>query len=273
MNNIADIDTVSRLLRAVAQQELLPRFNQSDWEMKSDGSPVTEADTAVQDQLKQQLAANWPDYDFVGEEMDAPQQAHIMETATKGFWCLDPLDGTRNFALGIPFFSTSLALFVDRVCVLGVVYDPVRDECFSAVRGKGAWLNGTSLKSSPSIPSLKDGIGLIDFKRLDKALASRLASAPPFSSQRSFGSVALDWCWLAASRCHVYIHGSQKIWDNAAGRLILAESNGYAVDLEGKPLQEMTLEPQSVVAAPTADLFAEWLEWLKIDASQTGPNS
>ena len=268
MNYSAAIESVSRRVRTIALQELLPRFKQSDWEMKSDGSLVTEADTAVQRLLKQQLAADWPGYDFIGEEMDARQQAHTIETAVNGFWCLDPLDGTRNFAFGIPFFAISLALFVDRACVLGVVYDPVRDECFSAVKGKGALLNGTPLESATSIPPLKDGIGLIDFKRLDKDLASRLAGTPPFSSQRSFGSVALDWCWLAAGRCHVYIHGSQKIWDNAAGRLILAESGGYAVDLEGKPLQEMTLESQSVAAAPTADLFAEWLEWLKINHPQ-----
>ena len=76
----------------------------------------------------------------------------------------------------------------------------------------------------------------IDFKRLDGPLATRLATEIPYASQRSFGSVALDWCWLAAGRCHIYLHGRSHLWDYAAGELILAEAGGYSCTLDGEPV-------------------------------------
>ena len=104
----------------------------------------------------------------------------------------------------------------------GRVYDPERDECFSATQGAGAHLNGEPLLRQEAGVSIDKSTAVIDFKRLDKKLAARIASEPPYSSQRSFGGVALDWCWLAAGRYHLYLHGKQNIWDYAAGRL---ESN------------------------------------------------
>ena len=94
---------------------------------------------------------------------------------------------------------------------------------FCRSQGQGAWLNGEPLAQRPPVP-LAEGVALIDLKRLPRGLASRLASDPPYQSQRSFGAVALDWCWLAAGRCQVYLHGQQKLWDYAAGCLILRGS-------------------------------------------------
>jgi len=179
---------------------------------------------------------------------------------------LDPLDGTSNFAAGLPFFSISLALLIERKSVLGVVYDPIRDECFTAERGRGAWLNGVQLRVRPTDLPLRRGLAVVDFKRLGP-LAAKLAARPPYSSQRNLGSVALEWCWLAAGRFQVYLHGKQKLWDYAAGALILSEAGGHAETLQGEPIFSPELQPRSVVAAGDARLFQEWKAWLAEQSS------
>ena len=145
-----------------------------------------------------------------------------------------------------------------------MVYDPVRQECFYARRGGGAWLNGRHLTAARPAAALKQTVALVDFKRLAAPLARRLALEPPYSSQRSFGSVALDWCWIAAGRGDVYLHGKQKIWDYAAGSLLLAEAGGHASTLEGEPVFRADIAPRSAVAALDAGLFDEWRTWLGV---------
>jgi len=102
----------------------------------------------------------------------------------------------------------------------------------------------------------------IDFKRLPPQLAARIAATPPYSSQRSIGSVALDWCWVAAGRFHLYLHGRQRLWDYAAGSLVLAEAGGYADTLDGT-LAPPTLAPRSAVCAADRGLFEEWCRYLR----------
>ncbi len=257
-----ELDYLSGLLREVAREELLPRFADVAVKRKADGSLVTEADLMVQNRLVEELARRYPEVPLLGEEMTAVEQQRLLASPpARGFWCLDPLDGTSNFASGIPFFSVSLALVRNGETVLGVIHDPVRDETFAAERGRGACLDGASLMPGTAKP-LRRSMALIDFKRLSTALATRLAAQPPYPSQRSFGSVALDWCWLAAGRCHIYLHGGQKLWDYAAGSLILDEAGGRASTLAGAPVRPDTLKPQAVVAASHPDTFAEWRAWL-----------
>ena len=259
-----DIQHLKNIIIQSAEQELLPRFLQSERREKKDGSVITEADMAMQSRLRAELAMHWPDYPMLGEEMDEDTQRRLLQSEAPGLWCVDPLDGTSNFATGIPFFAVSLALLKNGRPQLGVVYDPLRRECFSAIHGRGAWCNDTRLMAGNSNITLAQTAALIDFKRLYSPLARRLAEHPPYSSQRSFGSVALDWCWIAAGRGHVYLHGKQRIWDFAAGSLILAEAGGYAVTLEGEEVYRADITPRSAVAALDAGLFREWCEWLEI---------
>ena len=112
---------------------------------------------------------------------------------------------------------------------------------------------------------LADCLAAVDFKRLPPRLAAALATRPPYRSQRSFGSVALDWCWLAAGRHNVYLHGGQKLWDYAAGQLILRESGatgGLLDDYRGDWARGFTLAPRIAVAASDADLLARWRDWI-----------
>ncbi|MCK5639435.1 MAG: inositol monophosphatase family protein [Gammaproteobacteria bacterium] len=253
------------LVTEIAKRELLPRFAKVSHSHKQDGSLLTEADIETQRAVTEALQARWPEVQLLGEEMDHEAQEQLMESGDQALWILDPLDGTSNFAAGIPYFALSLALLRDGQLELGIVYDPVRDECFTAKRGEGAWLNGEPLSGDVPIPALKESMAIVDFKRLPKPLASRLASEAPYRSQRSFGGVALDWCWLAANRIHVYLHGKQNIWDYAAGYLVCSETGGHGCTLEGEPLFEASLTPKSAVGALSEETFQQWCQWLEVN--------
>lgn len=264
MPSTPSINDLATLVVSAAREELLPRFRQVDFSRKADDSLLTEADLAMQQRLAHELHAHWPHIAFLGEEMTQERQHHLLANDTDGVWIVDPLDGTRNFAAGLPFFSVSVALLLKGEIVLGVVYDPLRDECFTAVKGAGAHCNGMPLQRVMLPHELRHSIALIDFKRLSEDLAARLVTERPFSSQRSFGSVAIDWCWLAAGRCHTYLHGAQRMWDYAAGALVYAEVGGRVVTLQGEPLFNGSLAPRSAVAALDEKLFRDWCDWIGV---------
>lgn len=259
------IDNLSAILQRAAREELLPRFSRVDSELKADGSLVTEADTRMQQRVSDTLQANWPHIPLLGEEMSSAEQQALLDDSENGLWLLDPLDGTSNFAAGIPFFCVSLALVRHGKVEIGLIYDPLRDECFSARRGAGAQLNGQRLRVSTLGMELQPCMGLVDFKRLTPPLATRLAATPPYASQRSFGSGALDWCMIATGRCQLYLHGGQKLWDYAAGQLILSEAGGRSATLQGDEVFENSLITRSVVAASTPGLFVAWQRWLEAE--------
>lgn len=262
MKVLPELEKIALILSEAADEEILPRFAEVARTHKADGSIVTAADLSMQARVADELKQHWPEYAFLGEEMDETLQQSLWAESPGGIWCLDPLDGTSNFASGIPFFSVALALFIDHEPVIGMVYDPVRRECFSAQRGEGAWLNGMRLTSEvPSLP-LRRAIGVVDFKRLPRSLGRQLGEHPPYGSQRNFGSSALEWCWLAADRFHVYVHGGQKLWDYAGGSLILDEAGGHARTLEGETIACRDFTTRSVVAALDETLFGEWQGWI-----------
>jgi len=243
-------------------EELLPRFQQVGHCIKDDGSILTEADIAMQGRLCEELNRQWPDIEFLSEEMSSEQQAALLHNSNRPLWCLDPLDGTSNFAAGLPCFGVSLALLIGGEPVMGLIYDPMHNECFRADKDKGAWLNEQRLPMQAPRSSLDLTVALVDLKRLATPLARKLAETPPYASQRNFGSSALEWAWIAAGRGHVYLHGGQKLWDFAAGSLILDEAGGYSCTLEGESVFKQTLNSRSVIAASSNVLFRSWREWL-----------
>ena len=270
MPALPDLAHVRKIVIAAAREELVPRFTQVTRHDKADGSFITEADLAMQQHVQDALARQWPGYAFLGEEMAEAEQLALLQNSTQPLWCLDPLDGTSNFAANIPFYCVSLALIHQGEVVLGIVYDPMRDECFSASKGQGAMLNGQPLGKLQPHSSLKKATALVDLKRLPSELQTRLIQQAPYSSQRSFGSVALDWCWIAAGRCHLYLHGKQRLWDYGAGQLILHESGGQSCTLTGEPVFQSTLVGRSAVAALDPQLFRDWTDWLGINAVDLG---
>ncbi len=259
---LPSLDAVRQIVLTAAREELLPRFADVIRHVKHDGSVVTEADVAMQQRLMSDLAHRWPEYEFLGEEMAGHEHEQLTGGTGRRLWCVDPLDGTSNFATGIPYFAVSLALLVDGRQELALVYDPVRDECFTARRGEGAWLNDVALAAREASPPLRRCIACVDFKRLAPLLAARLGAQPPYGSQRNFGASSLEWCWLADGRFQLYLHGGQKLWDYAGGSLILAEAGGHARTLENEAMFSYGLAPRSVVAAVNSSLFTEWKAWI-----------
>lgn len=256
---------LAELVRRVAREEIMARFNAVTVDTKADGTLVTAADISAQSRLQDELARRWPQFALLGEEMPADRQVELLGSTGSGLWCLDPLDGTSNFASGIPFFATSLALIVGGRAQAAVVHDPARDESFTALRRGGAWLNGAPLRVPAAPGRLADAMAMVDLKRLPAPLIAALATASPYRSQRSFGSVALDWCWLAAGRCQLYLHGGQKLWDFAAGQLIAAEAGvagGLLSTFDGAWLESHTLAPRIGLAAGSEALLRDWRDWI-----------
>lgn len=263
MTDLPDINQVAQLVIKAAKQELLPRSGKVASQSKADGSLVSHADLAVQKVLAEQLGRYWPQYPLLSEEQSEATRQAALDNIQTGIWCLDPLDGTSNFVAGIPYYAVSLALLIGDRVALSVVYDPTRDECFTAVAGKGARLNNNPLQPACRVSRLHEAIALVDFKRLPVGLRQQLINKPPYKSQRSFGAVALDWCWLAAGRVQLYLHGRQNLWDYAAGQLIFAECQGHATTLLGETVFVPRLQPRSALAALDEDLFNAWRSWIE----------
>jgi myo-inositol-1(or 4)-monophosphatase len=196
--------------------------------------------------------------------MDADEQFALWNNGQGDLWCIDPLDGTSNFVRGLPYFAVSIALLRDGKSILGVVFDPVADEVFAAELGKGAFLNGNRLLGRNVDCPLNEALANVDLKRLDRNLASCLAANPPFCSQRNFGASALDWCYTAAGRFDAYLHGGQKLWDYAAGCLILSESGGLACSIGQDDFAQENVWNRSVIAAHNHTLFDEWKSWIRV---------
>jgi len=257
-----DLDILASLLRDVARDEILPRFGHTSASAKADGSLVTEADLAAQRRLLAACREGYPDIPMLGEEMSTEQQQRLVGDGSSTFWCLDPLDGTSNFACGFPGFSISLALMRGGNAEMALILDPVRDECFTAARGCGAFLNGEPIRPFAPGEMLADCLAMVDFKRLPPERIARLFSADSFRSQRNLGSVALDWCWLAAGRFQLYLHGGQKLWDYAAGRLIADEAGVISTLFApngDRPLAGVGLDKRTAIAAANQGLFERWL--------------
>jgi len=269
MSALPDLAELSALLKkAVAAEYAGPRRHIART-AKQDGSWVTDIDRRTQGRLFAELSRRWPQYGFIGEEMTHAEQHAVCAQSGNTYWVLDPLDGTTNFTAGFPFYGVSLALVADGRPQLGVVFDPVRDECFTARQGGGARINGRPLKC-PATRTLGECIAIIDYKRLVGDLAAQLVRSPPYRSQRNLGASALEWCWLAAGRAHIYLHGGQKLWDFAAGHLILSEAGGRATSLSGKPLDCMRLRKRSVVAAVNPNLLMLWDDWINANSATPG---
>jgi len=262
-NNIKlpDLPKLEALVIKAAKEELLPGLGARGFTYKEDGSVVTNADVAMQERLEKELKDLCPSFSFVGEEMTHEQQQQVVDSGAP-YWCIDPLDGTNNYAAGLPLFAVSIAVVTGKESVLGLIYDPVRDEMYTAIKGKGANLNGKSLTLQKHTHHANRVVAEIEMKRLPEELAVRLVTEQPYGSHRNSGSSAIDWCWLSAGRFDVYLHGGQKLWDYAAGHLIYHETGGSSVSLDGEPVFRGLLESRSVLAAPDETLFNDWCEWI-----------
>lgn len=258
----AMLKAIAAAMKLVAEKEIMPRYMRVAHQLKYDGSLCTEADIASQQALISRLQAihNVP---VLGEEMDVDYQQKIWGNGKQELWCIDPIDGTSNFVHGLPYFAISVALIRDGKSVLGVVYDPVAKEVFAAERGRGAFFNGVKMHQQSVSKTLSGALANVDLKRLGSKLAATIASKPPYASQRNFGASTLDWCYTAVGRYDAYLHGGQKLWDYAAGSLILEEAGGNICCLDQDNFAHGDVWQRSVIAALDANMFAEWKNWIR----------
>jgi len=197
---------------------------------------VTEIDLRIEREFRALIASRFPDHVVLGEEFSAEEDR---EKVPEYCWVFDPVDGTTNFAHGLPIFCSSLALEIRGEPAVAAIYDPSRRELFTAERGQGAWLNGAPLKVSGAT-TLIDSLLCTGFpysvQREAEALVGLFAEFLKVSrAVRRLGSAAIDLCYVAAGRLDGFWEQSLHPWDVAAGALIIQEAGGRVTDLAGGP--------------------------------------
>ncbi len=194
---------------------------------------VTQVDTQAEALITEHLLAAFPEYQVLAEEggLQAGNQTYR--------WIVDPLDGTKNFMVGIPFFCISIALAYQGSIVAGVVYEPVREECFWAAKGGGAFCNGRPIavtrQADLSRMLLATGFPHRDRYQLPSYLLAFEAVFLRCAGIRRCGSAALDLCYTACGRFGGYFELGLNIWDIAAGTLIVQEAGGLVSDFWNQP--------------------------------------
>jgi myo-inositol-1(or 4)-monophosphatase len=193
---------------------------------------VTEVDLAVERMFRALIAVRYPDHAVLAEEMGG-----ATSIPPGPCWVFDPIDGTTNYAHGVPIFCASLALEVGGIAQVAAIYDPTRQELFTAERGGGAFLNGRPLHVS-SAETLVDAILVTGFpydvhQRVDEIVGLFGDFVGQARAVRRLGSAAIDLCYVAAGRMDGFWESDLKAWDIAAGALIVAEAGGRITDLAG----------------------------------------
>ena len=231
-----------------------------DIRFKGRADIVTDVDLAVEKAVLELLRGEYPDFGVLAEESEP------IETDSPYTWVVDPVDGTRNYAIGIPHFCTVVALSRGNEVVLGVTYDPISDELFVAQQGQGASVNGEPISVSEK-QEMEESLLGFDLGYVDEQAGLGLDLVrslwPGIQGFRLMGSAALGMAYAAAGRVDLYFHHSLSPWDVASGILIAQEAGGIVVDRQGNPANLRT--PSVIVASPRLiDRFlhaTEGLEW------------
>ncbi len=238
-------------LAAVQAGQLARRMLAEPREISSKGRRdiVTDADVAAQALITEQIRTAFPRHGFVPEEPDSD-----LPTEGPVLWIIDPIDGTTNYSRGLPIFAVSIAavLFtapgpatIDDVLV-GVVYDPMQEELFTAVRGGAALVNGRPLHVS-AVDRLEEAIIGIDWSHepqlRQRGLEVTAGLVHDVDVLRTIGSAALALAWVAAGRDEAYLNFQLKPWDVAAAGLMIRLAGGSITDLAGQPL---ALDPRGL---------------------------
>ena len=232
---------------------LLARFGDvRDVRLKSPGNPVTDVDLAAERLIMDRLNGEYPGMAVLGEESPG------LPYGDGYVWIVDPLDGTRNYAIGVPHFSVVVGLALDGEPLVGVNYDPVRDEMFAAELGGGAFLNRQPIAVSKK-SEMPDAIVGTDLSYDGDGAANSLdvirGTWPGFQAVRVMGSAALGIAYVAAGRHDLYFHHGLEPWDQVAGILLVREAGGVVTDRNG---ERAGLDSDGLIAANAA-LHGEFL--------------
>lgn len=246
--SLFDLETLARKAGEILRSGYTSRpgtSSQLEVSYKGPIDLVTDIDLRSETYLLNEINSRFPGHRIVSEE------SGLTDGDGDSLWLIDPLDGTINFSHGIPIFCVSLAFVQAGQIRLGVVYDPMREECFAAERGKGSWLNGESLHTGAAA-SLDHSLLVTGFPyNIRTATNTNLGHYADFSLRsmgvRRLGAAALDLCYIAAGRFDGYWETSINAWDIAAGILIAEEAGARVTKTDGNP--QVLTAPLSIVAA------------------------
>jgi myo-inositol-1(or 4)-monophosphatase len=194
---------------------------------------VTEVDTGVEQAVRQVIAGHFPDHGFLGEEGGGGWEQEYT-------WVLDPVDGTTNFAHTLPNFVCSLACYRGQEAQVGAIYDPSRDELFTAMRGRGAQLNGLPIHVDLAATLQESLVGTNLLWDLREGRIHMLPGIQELGRNvrgiRSLGAAALEMAYVACGRLSAYMQWQLSPWDFGAGALIVAEAGGKVTQMDGAPV-------------------------------------
>lgn len=226
---------------------------------------ITEADRASEELILKRIRSTYPDCAILAEESGASANT------SSAVWIVDPLDGTTNFAHGLPIFSVTLALVIEGVIEVGVTYDPIYDELYTAQRGQGAYLNGERIHVS-AVPTLDKALLVTGFPYDRRTNPNNnIRQFTDFSLRAQgvlrLGSAALDLAAVAAGRLDGYWEWRINPWDVAAGVLMVLEAGGQVTMPDGSPLDlfaRQVVASNGLIHAGMIGVLANSLPWPEV---------
>lgn len=257
---LSEAEKVAVTAAKEAGKVLLKHYRQNLTIMVKGNNPkdvVTNADREADKVIGEILTAGFPDLKVISEEND------VRESANEPVWYIDPIDGTTNYSRGSSYFCVSIALAKGKELLVGVIYNPVTSELYTAKAGAGAFLNGRVLKAG-NASDLAQSFVCMDFS-YDNAERQRAAAVlkslvMSVKSIRVKGSGALATCEVASGKAEGYVRMGSTPWDYAAGALIIREAGGTVTDLDGR---EWEPRSRGVVAASSGKIAEQLLAKVK----------
>lgn len=214
---------------------------------KKNNTPLTTADLLSEKFIIKQLTLKYPNVNIVSEERPIEENESNISNC---FFVVDPLDGTKNFINRIPFFNVSIALVIDNRPVIGVVYDVMHSNLYSAADGKGAFLNYKQIETKKYIENSLLDININLSKFNPESVSQFYKEVLPISKTiRHFGNAVLETCFVSEGVFDALINQYLELWDIAACTIILKEANGFCSNLKGGNLNYTSLEKQSLLAS------------------------
>jgi len=248
---------VARQAAAEAGKILRQRFGRhNETRVKGRRDLVTEADLLSEEIILKTITAAFPGHGIMSEE------AGTRREDSEYTWIIDPLDGTNNFHFGIPLFCVNIALARKGEVLLGVTFDPMRNEVFRAVKGKGAYLNNRRgrVMDVADLDGAAVGVDLgYDAGRSSELLDIAMRLWPKIYCMRLIGSSSLGMAYVACGRLSLYFHKSLYPWDSASGLLLVREAGGEVTDFTGR---RAGIDDREIIAANPriGRAFRGWLK-------------
>jgi myo-inositol-1(or 4)-monophosphatase len=238
-----DFLTPMQELAREAGSLLMSYFGKVAIEYKGEADLVTQADRTSEKLIVEHIRQRWPEHDLIGEE------GSRTETGSDYRWYVDPLDGTTNFAHGYPVFCVSLGLEYKGERIAGVIYDPTRNEMFTAAKGSRARLNGSAIRVSKT-PRLQESLIATGFPSHKRHKNPNIHFYHQLTLRshgvRRAGSAALDLCYVACGRYDAFWEFNLNPWDTAAGVLMVQEAGGTVTNFSGEPF---SIDSRQVLAS------------------------